>query len=160
MHYVSFWFHPLILFAKSSPDVVPQRRGNGPGGFKVPFKTNSSSGLASNTPHETIVISDEEEDRPTDSMQLKSLARTTSAGSLSSVDPSNSTGRRTPEPVTNYDDVSCKYAFLISQRLLHLQRPVASPVKFDTEIGDLEAAASRKIPASLFPAVRWNLNLT
>lgn len=108
--------------------VVPQRRGNGPGGFKVPFKTNSSSGLASNTPHETIVISDEEEDRPTDSMQLKSLARTTSAGSLSSVDPSNSTGRRTPEPVTNYDDVS------------------SSPVKFDTEIGDLEAAASRKIP--------------
>ncbi|KAG9020013.1 hypothetical protein FS837_008691 [Tulasnella sp. UAMH 9824] len=103
--------------------VVPQRRGNGPGGFKVPFKTNSSSELASNTPHEAIVISDEEEDGPTDS-----LTRPTSAGSVASVGPSNSTGRRTPEPVTNHDNVA------------------SSPVTFDTEIGDLEAAASRKIP--------------
>lgn len=86
------------------------RRGNGPGGFRVPFKTSSSSGPTSNAPHEAIIISDEEDDGTTDSTQLKPIARTASTGSLSSVGPSHSTGRLTPEPVANYDDVGCKWA--------------------------------------------------
>ncbi|KAG8925286.1 hypothetical protein FRC01_010408 [Tulasnella sp. 417] len=115
--------------ASNSLHVMPQRRGNGPGGFRVPFKTKSSGGLASNSPHEAIVISDEEEDGTTDSGQRKPVVRTASAGSLSSVDPSDSMGRQTPEAVTHSYDVP------------------SSPVKFDTETGDLEAPASRKIPA-------------
>lgn len=101
-----------------SSHTMPQRRGAGPGGFKVPFKTNSSSASASKVPQETIVISDDDADIIPNSME----PRTTSSHSLD---------RLTPEPVLEDPYVG------------------SSPVKFDTETGDVEAASSRKIPLQI-----------
>ncbi|KAG8967747.1 hypothetical protein FRC05_001926 [Tulasnella sp. 425] len=114
-----------------SSHTMPQRRGAGPGGFKVPFKTNSSSASASKVPQEIIVISDGEADTIPDSMEPSPIVRTTSSHSLYSLGSPTSMDRLTPEPVLEHDYVG------------------SSPVKFDTETGDVEAASSRKIPLQI-----------